>query len=85
MNEKKTYEMDVAYDTVYGTFDNSLIALFDAIPKAEVRVLTMNGASGGWPTIQVTVSPDEIEALKVWYLGEDGDIEDLDDLAVTEM
>lgn len=84
MNEKKTYELDVAYDTVYGTFDNSLTALFDAIPKAEVRVLAMKGAGGGWPTIQVTVSPDEIEALKVWYLGEDEDIEELNDFEVKE-
>lgn len=84
MNEKKTYQMDVAYEGVFGSFDDSLVALFDAIPKADVRVLTMRGAGGGWPTIQVTVSIDEIEALKNWYLGEDDNVEEMADFEVEE-
>jgi len=85
MNEKKTYEFDVAYDGVAdGTFEGSLDLLFNAIPKAEVRVLAIKGPGGGWPQILVTVPTDKIEALKNWYLGEDSTVEDLADYEVEE-
>lgn len=82
MNEKKTYEFDVAYEYVAdGTFEGSLDLLFKAIPNADVRILAIKGPGGGWPQIQVTVSPEQVPALKNWYLGED-DEDGIDDFEV---
>lgn len=85
MNEnKKTYSLDVAYYPVFASFADSLEALLDVIPEADIRVRAIKGSSGGWPTIEVTVLVEEILALKNWFLGEDIEVEDMDDYEVTE-
>jgi hypothetical protein len=77
MSEKKTYRLDVAYEYIGdGTFEGSLDSLLKSIPEAEVRILAVRGLSGGWPDLEITVSPEDVQALKVWYLGEDSSDED---------
>lgn len=86
MSEKKTYRLDVAYEYIAdGTFEGSLDLLFKAIPEVDVRILAVRGPGGGWPHLEIAVSPEDVQALKVWYLGEDGDDEEFADFEVTEI
>lgn len=86
MSEKKTYRLDVAYEYIAdGTFEGSLDLLFKSIPKVDVRILAVRGPGGGWPHLEIAVSPEDVQALKVWYLGEDGDDEDFAEFEVTEI
>ena len=76
MSEKKTYRLDVAYEYVAdGTFEGSLDLLFKAIPNVDVRILHL----------EIAVSPEDVQALKVWYLGEDGDDEEFAEFEVTKI
>ena len=86
MSEKKTYRLDVAYEYVAdGTFEGSLDLLFKSIPEVDVRILAVRGAGGGWPELEIAVSPEDVQALKVWYLGEDGEDEEFAEFEVTEI
>ena len=86
MSEKKTYRLDVAYEYIAdGTFEGSLDLLFKAIPEVDVRILAVRGPGGGWPHLEIAVSPEDVQALKVWYLGEDGEDEEFAEFKDTEI